>query len=83
MSLWSYADEAAQHCRRYGAVDLSAKLESHGFRIELISPFMAVLYPALKVWRLLNRHRDKTAAELFENDLTVVPVLNEAAWGLS
>jgi SAM-dependent methyltransferase len=83
MSLWSYADEAARHCRRYNAVDLSAQLESHGFRIELISPFMAILYPALKIWRFVNRNRKKSPVELFEGDLTVVPVLNEVAQWLT
>ena len=43
-SLWSYADEASSHYRRYRPADLDAKLTAAGFHVEFLSQFMA---PAL------------------------------------
>jgi 2-polyprenyl-3-methyl-5-hydroxy-6-metoxy-1,4-benzoquinol methylase len=85
-SLWSYFDELAGHCRRYEAGDLRSKLEEAGFAIEYLTPYMASLSPLM--W-LSRGFRAKTAAnadakELLEQELRVVPVLNEILdWALS
>jgi SAM-dependent methyltransferase len=83
MKLWSYADIVAQHCRRYGVAELSERLASAGFEVEFVSPFMMILYPAVRLWRLLNRGAAKTDAQRFDRDLTIIPIINEvAAWGM-
>jgi SAM-dependent methyltransferase len=83
MRLWSYADIVAQHCRRYEISELRERLASTGFEIEFVGPFMMMLYPVLRMWRLLNRAGAETDVERFERDLTIVPIVNQiAAWGL-
>ena len=34
--LWSYFDEAAQHCRRYAAKEIQEKLVQAGFQVDFI-----------------------------------------------
>jgi SAM-dependent methyltransferase len=84
MKLWSYADVAARHCRRYETSELRDGLVSAGFEVEFIGPFMMLLYPVLRLWRTLNRGNGETEFARFERDLTVVPILNQlAAWGMT
>jgi len=78
-TLWSYADDFAMHCRRYESSELSEKLVSAGFEIGFVSPFMALLYPALRLWRYINGSGSGTSNQQFRRDLTIVPVLNELA----
>jgi SAM-dependent methyltransferase len=83
MNLWSYADDFAQHCRRFEVLELSEKLTTAGFEVDFISPFMMSLYPALRLWRSLNGGSSGTNVQQFNRDLTIIPVLNElAAWAL-
>ncbi len=84
MSLWSYSDEAAHHCRRYSQRELQGKLAESGFEIEYLTESMCALFPLVWMGRhlaqRLNRavHRKpQTAHELFRRDLKIVPVLNE------
>ena len=49
--LWSDADTAAHHVRRYRAVDLVRKVEDAGFRIVRKTSFITALLPALAVMR--------------------------------
>jgi SAM-dependent methyltransferase len=84
MDLWSYADLAAKHCRRYELAELTGKLKSTGFEVEFVSPFMTILYPAMRLWRFLNRGGSETDTERFERDLQIVPIVNDAAaWLMS
>jgi hypothetical protein len=83
MSLWSYADDAARHCRRYETSQLEDGLVSAGFKVEFVGPFMMSLYPVLRLWRTMRGGGGETVLARFEGDLTIVPILNQlAAWGM-
>ncbi len=79
--LWSYFDVASCHFRRYSMKDLQEKVQAAGFTVDFISPFIALTYPALRIQRLLmNRsssHDLKAAGDQAEDDLKIVPVVNE------
>ena len=84
MKLWSYADIVAQHCRRYEISELRERLASARFEVQFVGPYMMLLYPVLRLWRLLNRGGAETDLKRFERDLTIVPILNHiAAWGMA
>jgi SAM-dependent methyltransferase len=83
-SLWSYFDDASHHCRRYEEDQLTAMVADAGFRIEYVTPFMALLLPVLWTTRRLSwlrhhkRHDDPSLAdEMAMRDLRVVPLVNE------
>lgn len=83
MSLWSYFDEAAHHCRRYETAELEDKLKQAGFEVEYVSPFMGVLYPLVwwgrrwAQWRSGRAaHSESAANEMVCRELRIVPVLN-------
>ena len=81
MSLWSYADVVAKHCRRYEQSELVDKISKAGFRVEFISPYMTILYPAMRLWRSVNANSAGNNTERFERDLRIVPGLNGiASW---
>src|SRR5205085_10386321 len=78
MSLWSYFDVAARHCRRYTVEELRQKLIEAGFDIEYISEFMMPLFPLVWTARRL-RSTAPTASgnvELAEQELKLFPVFN-------
>lgn len=81
--LWSYFDEAAQHCRRYTAVELSSRLSKAGYKVEYITPFMRVLYPFLRIarrWVRVAGGRQPSSLP----DLRVIPLVNSLfTWLLS
>jgi len=52
--LWSRFDEEAHHCRRYESDELGRKLSDAGFRVEYLTPFMAALYPVVRVARYVS-----------------------------
>lgn len=72
--LWSQQDEHACHVRRYTGPELRRKLEAAGFRIELMSSFVSVLFPLM----YLSRRRDRVpeAEYDFTADLKLNPVVN-------
>ena len=81
--LWSYYDEAMQHCRGYELTDLRHKLESTGYSVEYLSYFMLGTLPL--VWlgrRLAPLMRRRPAAgtdracELTKGELRVAPGAN-------
>lgn len=78
MALWSYFDEAAGHFRRYSRKELEQTLQACGFRVEFITEFMMVLYPALWISRRLAGWLggSKAAEEKSLTDFRVVPGLN-------
>lgn len=53
--LWSSADEQACHKRRYSKRDLKNKLEEAGFDIIRMTSFIALLFPAMLISRVLKR----------------------------
>jgi SAM-dependent methyltransferase len=73
--LWSVVDEQAGHRRRYRAEPLRALLASAGFEVEYLTPFMAPLYPLVRLARAVaSRRRDDQAVA---SELRVVPGFNE------
>jgi SAM-dependent methyltransferase len=77
--LWSYADDAAYHYRRYSAGQLRTALESAGYVVEYLTPFMSWVYPLMWAKRRLasaagRTHRDAFALTL--QDLRIVPGVN-------
>ena len=69
MTLWSYWDEAAGHCRRYSKSNLRNCLTECGFTIEYMTFAFGLLYPLMKL-RGKNRHdsavntRERVQSEL-------------------
>jgi SAM-dependent methyltransferase len=54
MFLWSAFDELNEHKRRYTLTELNTKLLQAGFKVEKISYFNTILFPAVFVVRMLN-----------------------------
>jgi SAM-dependent methyltransferase len=52
--LWSHADDAAHHQRRYRRGELEAKLVRNGFEVLFSSSFTALLLPLMTASRLLG-----------------------------
>ena len=79
--LWSYFDVASCHFRRYSIKDLHEKVQAAGFTVNFISPFIALTYPALRIQRLLMNRSGmddlKAAGDQAEDDLKIVPVVND------
>ncbi len=83
-ALWSYFDEAAHHCRRYAAPDLRRKLRAAGYRVDYLTPYMAILFPLvwagrrLAAWTSRGRsHRAGGAEELTRQEFQITPVVND------
>lgn len=65
--LWSIADEAALHARRYTRAELRDKLQSAGLGVLRATSFVSLLLPVMFASRLryrLNRHRYDIKTEL-------------------
>jgi SAM-dependent methyltransferase len=92
MSLWSYFDDNAHHCRRYTVAELRDKLTAAGFKVEFSSQFMSILYPLVWASRRINSARSgykpgdaasaDQAHQLVANDLKITPGLNGILAGL-
>jgi SAM-dependent methyltransferase len=57
--LWSRADEAGRHQRRYTRRELVSKLEAAGFEVVRVTSFVTLLLPALILSRLADRRRKR------------------------
>jgi SAM-dependent methyltransferase len=81
-SLWSYADENAGHCRRYSRAGLTQVLRECGYDVPYCSEFMMVCFPLMWLGRRLaalgrKAHADPVSQrQLFQRELTVVPLIN-------
>jgi SAM-dependent methyltransferase len=82
-SLWSFLDEAYQHCRRYELGDLEKKLSQAGFQVLYATQFMTVIYPF--VWlsrklRFINLNRDALSVKrintLAVSEFKIIPIIN-------
>lgn len=78
--LWSYFDEAAQHCRRYSAAGIRQRLTEAGFQVEFVSEFMACAFPLVWIFRKTGGWRRRgeveSASSLAEKEFRVVPLVN-------
>lgn len=71
--LWSPADEAAGHARRYGPAELARKVEAAGFTILLKTSFVSLLLPAMYLSRARSRQSGRYD---LERELTVPALMN-------
>lgn len=63
--MWSGADDAAYHQRRYSKKELCTKLERNGFKLIYLSSFVFLLFPVMVLSRFLQKRNSSTAgAEL-------------------
>jgi ubiquinone/menaquinone biosynthesis C-methylase UbiE len=75
-ALWSKADEAACHVRRYGSLELKKKVERSGFRILDIIPFVSILLPLMMASRLSSSCLRKKYS--LAGELKLHPLINAA-----
>lgn len=74
--LWSQADEAACHERRYSARELHKKIENAGFNIVRSTSFVTLLLPVMLLSRLARHKATDSEYDAF-NELRINPVLNK------
>lgn len=77
--LWSYADDAAHHYRRYSAHQLRTTLEGAGYVVEYLTPFMSWIYPLMWAKRRMASAAERPDGHAFAltlRDLHVVPGVN-------
>jgi len=78
--LWSYFDEAADHCRRYSAQNIRARLTEAGFEVEFLSQFMTCIFPIVWLVRKISGHRQQSGSEdaraLASKEFRVLPLIN-------
>jgi SAM-dependent methyltransferase len=76
--LWSYFDEAAQHCRRYSSTQIRDRLTEAGFQVEFLSEFMTCIFPMVWLFRrLANRQQgSEDARTRAMREFRVLPVIN-------
>jgi SAM-dependent methyltransferase len=84
MSLWSYFDVDADHCRRYSVSYLQAELSEAGFEVEYQTQFFSILYPLMWMTRRIRAHRQLSIdkgemgkSAVVSRELHVFPWLNE------
>lgn len=75
--LWSYFDEFSRHQRRYNKAQLRQKLTAAGFKIEMISYYMATLLPLVLLQRKVQTWIHNDTVDRARNDLRVIPVVND------
>jgi ubiquinone/menaquinone biosynthesis C-methylase UbiE len=73
MFLWSPADEAAGHARRYAARELAAKTRSVGFDVVFQTSFVSLLLPVMYLSRVRSR---RSGTYDLAGELKAHPVLN-------
>ncbi len=66
------------HCRRYSEPALRRVLTDAGFELEYLTPFMAALFPLMKLSRWIDslRRGRRSASDLARGQLRIVPGLN-------
>jgi SAM-dependent methyltransferase len=75
--LWSPADEAACHKRRYTRPELQKKVQEAGFEIMWMSSFITFLLPLMLLSRMrLKMARDRTNASVVNSELPMDGVAN-------
>lgn len=77
--LWSYADEASQHYRRYTLDRLGATLDEAGYDLEYATHFMAATLPLVWANRAASRFgapAQVDSMDLARDELRIRPVVN-------
>ncbi len=75
MTLWSYFDEEARHCRRYAPQQLREQLLKVGYRIEYLSQYMMSAFPLVWISRRLSNKYGK-AKQSVSRELSIMPGIN-------
>jgi SAM-dependent methyltransferase len=73
--LWSSADDAAAHQRRYTRTDLERKIRDAGFELVRMTSFVSLLLPAMAAVRRPRRADDEYE---FANEFRTGPQVNRA-----
>jgi SAM-dependent methyltransferase len=71
--LWSDHDAIHHHRRRYHAGELRARVAAAGFRIEYLSYYNFILFPAIAAVRLMGRWRSRADGGNGRHDLAMPP----------
>jgi 2-polyprenyl-3-methyl-5-hydroxy-6-metoxy-1,4-benzoquinol methylase len=66
MFMWSQADDAACHKRRYTKKELTNKLVEAGFKVEYVSSYMFLLFPLMVISRLIGNKTKKSDEEMIQ-----------------
>ncbi|MGH9504279.1 MAG: class I SAM-dependent methyltransferase [Terriglobales bacterium] len=78
--LWSYFDEAAQHCRRYSPCEIRDRLVQAGFEVEFLSLFMSCIFPLVWLQRKVGSRRRRQFANhaktLALREFRIIPGIN-------
>ena len=80
-SLWSYFDEASNHCRRYESKELRSRLGEAGFQVEFLSEYMCSVAPLVWLKRRIvghNRGGARRPADIVKDELKIYPLVNGA-----
>lgn len=59
--LWSETDDVAGHVRRYTRRELVEKVRRAGFRVERVTSFVSLLFPAMALSRLVPKRSRKSS----------------------
>ena len=81
-TLWSVFDEASGHFRRYTNATLRRTAEQAGYRVMRMTPFMASIYPLVRLKRRVTRGQTVSAEQAVAGELKIVPVLNGLLYGM-
>jgi len=79
MSLWSYFDEASNHCRRYEFDELRDRLHNAGLEVEFLSEYMFSVAPLVWLKRrvVARNQRADDRASVVKDELKIYPVVND------
>lgn len=75
--LWSEADVAAHHVKRYTKRELTDELRAAGFDVSRVASFVSLLLPAMMASRLLKKDAGNV-----EEELDMATPLNKACYGV-
>ncbi len=75
--LWSEADVAAHHVKRYTKKELRAEITAAGFEVVRIASFVSVLLPAMMASRLLKKDAGNV-----EEELDMAAPINKACYAV-
>jgi SAM-dependent methyltransferase len=73
--LWSEADVAAHHVRRYTKAELRRQIQAAGFELVRVASFVSLLLPAMMASRLLKKDAGNV-----EEELNMAAPLNKACY---
>jgi SAM-dependent methyltransferase len=75
-SLWSGADDAAYHVRRYRRGELEAKVERAGLEVLHSTSYVALLLPLMMLSRVADRSRRGDASSILRREFEISAAMN-------